>query len=459
MIKCPNCSAELEFDSKSQSVTCEYCRSTFNPKELDVSIKKSEEKVLNGTYEGKSYLCSQCGAELMNFDETAITFCSYCGSQAMIESKMIKRNNPEFIIPFKLTKEDCIKAYKRKVSKSLFAPNYLKSDIVLSKFRGIYIPYCIYKLSFKGNAVNKGSKYSHRSGDYVYYDDYNIHALVDAEYDGISYELISKFYDEYSHAIPHNFKEAEPFNVNYLAGFYADASDVDDSVYSDNAKKIVDYNSINYMVKRREFRKYGCSNPKVSFSVTDRRVGMFPLYFLALRDKENKNVNYAIVNGQTGKVAADMPVDFKKYILTSLLLAVPIFFLINSQLVIVPKMICIFSIVVSFISLIISFNQLDNIAIKEQHLNDEGYMNANKKNKIGKPNNIKFKDVYKQLLSIVLAGLVLFINFVDDIYYYGSTTIVLLLIIWSFYDLIKEHNLVVSTKLPQLEKRGGTKDE
>ena len=53
------------------------------------------------TYEGKGYTCSQCGATLLTFDETAITFCSYCGSQAMIEEKMIKRNHPEFIIPFK----------------------------------------------------------------------------------------------------------------------------------------------------------------------------------------------------------------------------------------------------------------------------------------------------------------------------------------------------------------------
>ena len=55
--------------------------------------------------------------------------------------------------------------------------------------------------------------------------------------------------------------------------------------------------------------------------------------------------------------------------------------------------------------------------------------------------------------------LVLFINFVSDIYYYGSVIIVLLLIILSFYDLVIEHNILVSTKLPQLEKRGGDEFE
>ena len=56
----------------------------------------------------------------------------------------------------------------------------------------------IYKLVHNGDCVNKGKKYSHRSGDYVYYDDYDIHAVVDASYDGVSFDLLTKFYDDYS---------------------------------------------------------------------------------------------------------------------------------------------------------------------------------------------------------------------------------------------------------------------
>lgn len=458
MIKCPNCTAELEFDAQSQQVTCDYCGSTFNPKELEIEVKKATEQEANETYEGKSYSCSQCGATLLTFDETAITFCSYCGSQAMIESKMIKKNNPQFIIPFKKTQEECINAYKNKLSKSFFTPNYMKSDIVVSKFRGIYIPYCIYKLAYHGDTTNKGSKYAYRRGDYVYYNDYNIYAHVDAEYDGISYDMISNLYDKFSHSIPHNFKEAEPFNANYLAGFYADMADVGDTIYEDDAIKIANNDSERYMSRRREFSKYGCHNPKVKFQVAEKKMGMFPLYFLAIRDKTNKYVNYAIVNGQTGKVVVDLPVDFKKYILASLLLTIPIFLFINMSLVIIPKGICIFSIVAAIISLIISVNQMNKIHKRENHLDDEGYMynNNDQKNKGG---SIKFKYIFKQIIGIVLAMIVLILNLVDDIYYYGTAITTLCLVIWSFYDLVKEHNLLVSTKLPQLEKRGGSEDE
>lgn len=458
MIRCPNCTAQLEFDTSSQLVSCDYCGSKFDPKELKSNLKKAAEEKEVGTYQGKSYSCSQCGATLLTFDETAITFCSYCGSQAMIESNMITKNNPQFIIPFKKTQEECITAYKKKLAQSFFAPNYMKSDIVVSKFRGIYIPYCIYKLSFHGKCINTGSKYSHRSGDYDYYDDYQVNAEIDADYDGISYDMLSNFYDKFSHAIPHNYKEIEPFNANYLAGFYADTADVDDYVYEDNAINIAKQDSINHLLKRKEFREYGCRKPFVNFSVSDKKYGMFPLYFLAIRDKADKYVNYAIVNGQTGKVAIDLPVDFKKYILASLVLTIPIFLFINASLVIVPKSICFFSIVASIISMIISTVQVNQIDAREKHLDDEGYISSDKYEKKNDKKSM-FKYIWKQIIGIILGILILFLNPVHDIYYYGTSIIIFCLVILSFYDLVKEHNLLVSTKLPQLEKRGGSENE
>ena len=225
MFKCPNCGADLKFSAKAQKVTCPYCESTFNPKELKENKKKAQELE---TFEGKSYLCNQCGAELMTFDETAITFCSYCGSQTMIESRMVTQNCPNYIIPFKVDKEECINEYKKLLKKAIYTPKYMKSDIACQKFRGIYMPYDIYTLGFKGICTNKGSKYSHHSGNYDYYDDYTIDADVDATYSGISYDLLSKFYDDFSQKIPFNFNEVEPFNFNYMSGFYADTKDVNE---------------------------------------------------------------------------------------------------------------------------------------------------------------------------------------------------------------------------------------
>ena len=50
-------------------------------------------------------------------------------------------------------------------------------------------------------------------------------------------------------------------------------------------------------------------------------------------------------------------------------------------------------------------------------------------------------------------------NPVEDSYYYGASLLALSLVILSFYDLVKEHNILVTNKLPQLEKRGGDEHE
>lgn len=451
MIKCPNCTGELNFDPKATKVVCEYCGSIFDPKELNAKVKVTKEVE---TIEGKSYTCTQCGAAVMTFDNTAVTFCSYCGSQAMIEQNMVKQNKPDWIIPFKKDKNDCINAYKSTLNKALFTPNSLKDTATLEKFRGIYMPYCNYDLEFKGRKEFKGSTYSHRSGDYQIYNDYKLDTEIDSYCRGVSYDMSSNFYDDYSQSIPFDTKEKEPFNPNYLPGYYADKPDIPLETYDSIALDVAKSQSKSYLAKHKDFSKFGCYNPMIDYTVKNRSIALYPLYFLAIRDKKEKNVYYAIVNGQTGKVAADLPVSFPKYIIASLILSIVIFLIINSNLVVEPISLCIFSTVMAFISLVMSIYQLSAIEKKANHSDDEGYMakkeNINKKQKI-----FKFGYLYKQIIAMILPLIFVFSSVAEDIFFYGSAIISLILVLISFKELVKEHNLLVSNRLPQLEKRGG----
>ncbi|MBQ9019554.1 MAG: hypothetical protein IJ097_04530 [Bacilli bacterium] len=466
MIKCPHCGAEFKYNAKSKLVHCDYCGSDFNPKELKTKVKVSKKK--ENLLKGYCYSCTQCGATLMTFDETAITFCSYCGSQNMIEDKMIKETAPDVIIPFSKNQEECINNYKKKISSFLFAPGYMKSDMIVKKFRGIYMPYGLYKLEHHGDSINKGKKYSHRSGDYVYYDDYDIHAMVNATYGGISFDLLSKFYDEYSQSIPFNAKEAEEFNPNYLPGFYADSKDVDADTYYDDAVNVGVNDSSRFLKKDRIFSKYGCVTPKVYFNITEKKVGLFPLYFLAIKDKDNEHLHYAVINGQTGAVAADIPISFFKYILFSLIITVPIFLFINLFPVILPQIICVFTMLMSITAWIICAVQISKCNDRYGRYSDKGIssksVEVTENGKIIKPKKIKKYKVkakywVKYLISMLIPLFVLIINPVQDSFYYGASIIGLILVIWSFYDLVKIHNVLVSRPIPQLEKRGGDENE
>ena len=506
MIKCPSCGANLKFKPSTQMLFCEFCRNTIKPEEFTRDAKAARE-------EGKLYKCTSCGGELLSFDETAVTFCSYCGQQTMIESQLIEKNHPEFIIPFQKEKEECIEAYKKYVSKALFAPSSMKSDMTLQKLRGIYMPYAIYHFTHEGTTTNSGRKYSHRRGDYVYYDLYSIDAEISADYNGISYDLLSKFHDRFSQSIPFDYTKAIPYSTNYIAGFYADSLDIEPSIYQENAKNIAEQDASLKLKKEKSFRKYGCSNPTVSLDYKESKVGMFPVYFLSMLDKSGKHISYAVMNGQTGKVVADLPIDFKKYIIGSLIMTIPFFLILNSFFVFTPTIVLIFGIILGLISLIFSLSQLKELeerensgksqTIKETKTSPgaivfvligililllgivtsaisilleagififvavliKGLNNKKTKttsNELPKEDYKKIpkmKYIIKPILGIILGIGVIFINFVNDVYYYGAALGILALIIWSFYDLVVEHNLLTKNKLPQLEKRGGRENE
>lgn len=470
MSKCPHCGAEVQFQPGTQLVHCEYCGSDFQPEEMQEAPKKGK-KVATEQIKGNAYVCSQCGATLLTFDETAVTFCSYCGSQNMLEEKMVSQDAPDLIIPFQKTRDDCIKSYKKKVSHSIFAPSYMKSQPVVQKFRGIYMPYGVYNLSYKEDCVNQGSKYNHRSGNYIYYDKYAIHANIDSTYKGMSFDLLSNFYDEYSQSIPFDSRSAVPFNANYLPGFYADSKDVPIGTYSDDAIKIASVDSTNYFKHKAFYRKYSCSCPTVPYHVEEKKLGFFPVYFLSVRDqKDDKKLYYAIINGQTGKVVADLPIDFIKYIIISILLSVPIFFLLMKLPTITPTAIVWFTILASIVCIFICFKQGGKVQEREARWDDKGYdyylrqnqvTDAKKSRRVNllRKKKIKLSQYIKLLIAILLSLGVVILHPVDDLYYYLISFASCILILFSFYDLVKLHNQLVSRPIPQLHKRGGDEHE
>ena len=468
MIKCPHCGGELDFEIKDQKVKCPYCDSEFNPKNEINKIKSASERTATeydtGTTKGKCYTCSQCGAQLVTFDDTAVTFCNYCDSQALIESE-INMLNPKFVIPFKKTKEEAIKLYLEKLKKSKFAPKNFKDDVILKKFRGIYMPYEIYDIGSNEKFTANGEKYSHTSGNYDYYDVFTITGDVDAKYDGLAYDLSSSYSDDVSQAIPFNYKaDAEEFNHNYLIGNYADTSDVNSDIYNDNALKTVTEDIVSEIRGNQALRPYAIKGIKVGSHINEKRKGFFPVYFASFKNKKGDRIHYAVINGQTGKSAVDIPVDYKKYLLAVLIIAIPIFFLLQALLTVTPNYICMISLAALLIALIIQSVDLKNINDKENHTNDEGYNSKNKDEKIDLKNAKNTPKKQKGyggllLLSGIPSLLCLISNTIFDDLYYICASITLGLIFIIFRFIIKKHNTFCARPLPQLNKRGGDKDE
>lgn len=466
MYVCPTCGAGLVFDPKSQQLLCLSCRNKYDPENIEkMRLDKAKEvqnqnmDLKDNEYEAISYKCSHCGAELITTDETITTFCSFCRTGTMLDRKQIAKTKPDYVIPFKVTKDECKKIYVDKIKKSFFAPKSMIDSQEVEKIRGIYMPYWLYTYEKHGDTSAKGSKYSHRSGDYVYYDDYTLITNVDAECSGITHDATSNFSDRLSEAIaPFSIKEKKDFSAAYLSGYYADNEDVDKEIYTNEGAQIASKDISSRLGKEKEYHKYS-AKPNVVLSPKSAKLALFPVYYLATKNRSGDRISYAVVNGQTGKITADIPVDIKKFFITSFAIAIPLFFILNLFLTISMPLLCTLSIIFNIISLMILTSQNKKIGFRESNLDDKGFLakaakDGNNQKKKAKGNKIK-ASIIKPIIGLLITILVFILKPASDIYYYTAAIISIFMAILSFYNIIIKYNILTTQKLPQLDKRGG----
>lgn len=435
MYSCPNCGGNLKFDISTQNLGCPHCQTQMDVYSFDnptaINTKQTE-------FDATVFSCPQCGGEILSTDTSAAEFCTFCGASTILHSRLTKEKRPNYIIPFQQTKDDCKKAYHAMMKKAIFAPDALKDPKFIDGFRGIYIPYWAFHLAQDGNFSLNG-KHSKRRGDYIYTDHYLLQGEMDADYNGISYDASSSFDDTISEKIaPFDLKSIKTFTPAFLSGFYADTADVDHSIYLNVAADVAIEASTNTI--RSTFSGIDVDTTPISDSdvlntqVKEVNSAMFPVWFLSYRNAGR--VAYATVNGQTGKVVMDLPIDIKKYGLGSLVLSLPIFILLNLLFTITPFALVITTLILGIICLLVNIFEYSAVSGKEK-------------------TPLKLPSFISSLVAIGLCILIAVFRPVSDLYYYGAVILSLSAIFCTFKDIITYYNLRATRRLPQFDRTGG----
>jgi len=478
LYECPNCGGNLKFDIPSQLLKCDYCHTVKDPYE----VTKEQDAEENDVFDVTVFTCPQCGGEIMSTDTSAAEFCSFCGASTILSSRISRENRPAQIIPFKQTKEACKKAYIARMKRAPFAPDELKDEKHIDSFRGIYMPYWSYNISQEGPVLLKGEK-SYGRGDYTYTDHYDLSGRIDASYNNLSYDASASFADSISEQIaPFHVRDKKEFTPSFLSGFYADTSDVDSDLYKNDAIEIANKTSYDNIRKVPAFADLKLSCAKNNFALTTTfhtyceppcRV-MYPVWFMSYR--KNDRVAYATVNGQTGKVAADIPVDLKKYVISSVLLALPIFLLLNLFFTIKPKTVLAFAGVLAVASFFIYMAEIAKIFHRDERHDDRGYLyresieeqdqkqTPKTDNPISLKNllafsssdkNYRMSGAFSALAATAVAALIWLFNPISDLWYYAGTILSFLGILFTVMGIIKKYNVLATRRLPQFDRSGG----
>ena len=259
--QCPACTGPLHFAGGSGKLECEYCGASYDVAEIEALYAEKEEKAAaarqaaeetrqsapsgdGGAWdtsgfsedwgtEGdgmRAYSCPSCGAELICDENTAATSCPYCGNPTVVPGQFSGQLRPDFIIPFKLSKEDAVKALKDHYKGKIFLPKSFTQENHVQEIQGVYVPFWMFDGEAEGDARYEATRsHTYRSGDYeiTETEHYDIYRAGFISFEKIPADASSKMPDDHMDSIePYDYQELKPFSTAYLPGFLADKFDV-----------------------------------------------------------------------------------------------------------------------------------------------------------------------------------------------------------------------------------------
>ena len=307
--KCPNCGGELVFDPSAQNFKCEYCSSSFSQEELDA------------------------------MKPAAATICYYCHNPVVLSGRLSGELKPDRIIPFAIDKKQAEQRFLDFVHSKKFVPRALFQKNQIEKLSGVYFPYWVYECTMEGSMDAQGTNIRvWRSGDVEYTETkyYQVEREGTVEISNLTKNALTKVNRRLIESVfPYDLTQMKEFHMGFLSGFQAEKRDVEpESLRQQTEQEVKEYGR---QLLRDTISGYsgvtvGSHQEKIQKETWS--YVLLPLWTLTYKGKNGKFYYYSL-NGQTGKIYGELPLDYKRVSLLAgaVALIVLIFFLIAGYLV------------------------------------------------------------------------------------------------------------------------------
>lgn len=341
--KCPACTGPLHFDGASGKLVCDYCGSCYDVAEIEAMYAQqdtaaaeafAEKEQQSDAPEGqwdmsgltddwgedakgmRVYNCPSCGAELITDETTAAASCPYCGNNTIVPGQLSGALKPDFVIPFKLDKEAAKAALKKHYGKRFLLPRVFSSENHIDEVKGIYVPFWLFDADVSADCDFTATRsHSHREGDYrvTVTDHFRVRRAGTMSFSRVPADGSKKMPDDYMESIePFDYSELKPFSTAYLPGYLADKYDISAA----DCKKRADdrCGSSAKSILYRDVKGYETVVPAgSSIRLLKGKVHYALMPVWTLHTKWRDKDYLFMMNGQTGKMVGDLPIDKRKY--------------------------------------------------------------------------------------------------------------------------------------------------
>jgi len=343
--QCPNCNGPLRFDPVSSKLKCDSCGSTFTVDEIDKIFFEKNQEAISVDAEKKQqenaellqwdeeeaknmrvYNCPSCGAQLISDANTAATRCPYCGNPTVVPAQFEGSLKPDYVIPFKLIKEDAVKELKNFYKGKPFLPKAFTESNHIEEIKGVYVPFWLYDgtvdAHLRGSATTSSS---YETDDEIVTTTRHFRIERDGtvEFQKVPADGSSKMPDDFMDSIePFDYKDLVPFQMSYLPGYLADKYDVSVEEDAERVNQRIKNTTISLLEETvTGYQTYVSDKTKTTITPGTVHYAFLPVWLLSTQ-YQGKNYLFAM-NGQTGKmIGDDLPIDKTKMILRFLLITV-----------------------------------------------------------------------------------------------------------------------------------------
>lgn len=299
--KCPSCNGALRFDTHAKALCCIWCGNSFDVSDLDTMQVRLTQQ---------GYVCPECGAQLTTEEFVAATTCPYCGNNEIAPHRFEGQFEPDMLIPFSVTKRQAVQSYEEHVASRRYLPNDYTNEAHVVSVEGAYVPFWLhsgivsfdftYMGIYKKDKCNYESKHR-RVGTYEF-------ARVPA--DGSD-----RMRDDVMDSIePYDYTALVPYEPGYLPGFMAERHTVTADEVNQRVNRRVANSACSAAMKTLDpiydtrYPDYDQYHATVARTRIEQ--ALFPVWLIVVAYRGEKYV--VGVNGQTGKVAANLPIDAGK---------------------------------------------------------------------------------------------------------------------------------------------------
>ncbi len=329
--KCPSCGGAIEFDPAAQKMKCPYCDSEFETevlRVLDEEDKNAQPDRMDWETEAgqqwqdgeadniRVYICRSCGGEIVTDETTSATACPYCDNPVVISGQVKGDLKPDFVIPFKITKEQAKQALQNHLKGKKFLPKSFKNENHLDEIKGVYVPFWLFDANANAHINYKATRVRHWSDSHYNYTKISTYRVRRGGRVGFSHVPVdgsSKMADDLMESIePFSFDDAVDFQTAYLSGYLADRYDVSRENSIERANERIKKSTEDVFLSTVQgYSSVITENSSVQLENGVAKYALYPVWILNTTWNGEK-YTFAM-NGQTGKFAGDLPVDKKSF--------------------------------------------------------------------------------------------------------------------------------------------------